>query len=69
MTSDERQKLDDLHDFFIKPRAPNKPSRATQIDDLLEAVRAGKLTGRVILWVAGAIITVVAAIKGLGGLK
>ncbi|WP_157057529.1 hypothetical protein [Loktanella sp. 3ANDIMAR09] len=69
MNDEEREKLDDLHDFFIKPRAPGKPSRASQIDDLLEAVRAGKLTGRVILWVAGAIITMTAAWKGLGGLK
>ncbi|WP_157057477.1 hypothetical protein [Loktanella sp. 3ANDIMAR09] len=69
MTEDERTKLDELHDFFLKPRAPGKPSRASQIDDLLEAVRAGKLTGRVILWVAGAIIALVGAAKGLGFMK
>ncbi|KQI68686.1 hypothetical protein AN189_07195 [Loktanella sp. 3ANDIMAR09] len=69
MSPDEKQKLDDLHDFFLKPRAPGKPSRAAQIDDLLEAVRAGKLTARAVLWLAGAAISIAAVLRLLGGMK
>lgn len=58
MTDDERRKLSELHAFFMEPTAPGKPSRAALLDDALDAVAAGKLGGRVILWVASLVAAV-----------
>lgn len=53
MTEDEKAKLDDLHRYFMVEPLPGKKSRAQEIDDLLTAARAGKLTARAVLWVMG----------------
>jgi len=68
MTDDERQKLDQIHAFFFKTDLPKKPSRAEQIDQLLGAVRAGKVTTRVIMWAAGLIIAVTGVYSTAKGL-
>lgn len=53
MTDDEHDMIKKVHDFLFTPPLENKPSRAQQIDDLLSAVRAGKLGARSLLWIAG----------------
>lgn len=61
-----REKLDDLHDFFMGEPV-GKPSRAKQVDDLLAVVRAGRMGARVILWTAGffaALGAITAQVKG-----
>ena len=68
MTEDQAQKLDELHDFFMKPPLAGKPSRAQQIDDVLVAVRTGKLSVRALLWSAGALAAVAAAYAQIKGL-
>lgn len=60
MTEDQGSKLDELHDFFMKPAVEGRPSRAQEIDDLLLTVRAGKLGWRIILSVCGLVIALAA---------
>lgn len=67
MTDDEKQKLNDLHDFFMKPPVAGKPSRAQQIDDALNAIRSGKFTVRALLWACGAVVAVLAAWNAIRG--
>ena len=67
MTEDERTQLRELHDFLLKPTGPGKPSRAEQIDDALAGFRAGKLTARFTLWLAGFIVAVLAAWNAVKG--
>lgn len=63
MTEEERdQKIAELHDFFMEAKRGDRPSRAEQIDKLLDTVWAGKLLGRIILYVCGAVITVGTAV-------
>lgn len=67
MDDHERQQLEELHDFFMKPAIKGKPSRAEQIDDILATVRTGKMSVRAFLWVCGAIVAMVAAYNALKG--
>ena len=67
MTEDERQKITDLHDFFMKPAAPGRPSRAEQIDDALTVIQMGKMSTRGFLWICGLIVGVTAAYTALIG--
>ena len=59
MTPSEQKMLEEIHRFLIEPRGPKLSSRAEEIDVALDAVRAGKLGARAVLWVAGAISAVV----------
>ena len=52
----------------MKSPGPGKPTRAQQIDDLLIAVRTGKLSFRAVLWVAGALAALAAAYTEVKGL-
>jgi hypothetical protein len=61
VNEDEHKKLDALHDYFMKPELPGKKTRAQEIDDLLAAARAGKITARAILWTLGFIAATGAA--------
>ena len=67
MTADEKAKLDDLHGFFMRPRAPGRPSRAQEIDEVLSAVAAGRIGIRLGLWLAGTIVAVSAAWTAVRG--
>ena len=67
MTPDQEKKLDEIHDYLLKPTGPNKPSRAEQIDDALAGVRAGRITARFILWVSGFVVAFIAAWNALNG--
>lgn len=67
MTPDQERKLDEVHDFLLKPTGPGKPSRAEQLDDALAGVRAGKITARFILWISGFMVAIVAAWNSLKG--
>lgn len=42
-------------DFLFQPHIQGKPTRAEQLDELLSAVRAGKIGTRITLWIAGVI--------------
>lgn len=68
MTPEDRQKLDDLHKFFMEKPRPNRPSRADQIDNLLLAVQTGKLSVRALLWLAGGVAAIAAAYTQIKGL-
>ena len=69
MDNNEHTQLDDLHRFFMEPRAPGKKSRAEELDDLLAAARTGKMSVRAILWVCGAIVGIMAAYNAVKGFK
>lgn len=58
MTDEEHQMIKDVHDWLFKPPIRGKPDRANQLDDLLSGVRAGKLFGRVVLYMAGFVVAI-----------
>lgn len=63
------QQSDEVSAFLMAPRGPKLDSRAQELDRLLDNVRAGWMTARMILWLSGFIAAVSgawAAIK-LGG--
>ena len=67
MTEEEHKMIKEVHDWLLKPPIAGKPTRAVQLDDIMAAIRAGKLGGRAMLWIAGAIAALLAAwaqIKG-----
>lgn len=53
MTDDEHAMMKRVHDYLFHPPMEGKPTRAAQLDEVLGAVRAGKLGTRVLLWLAG----------------
>ena len=61
MNAEEEKMLRAIHQFLIEPRGPKLPSRAEEIDSALDAVRAGKIGARAVLWLAGFISAVGAA--------
>jgi hypothetical protein len=63
----DQQKIDELHRFWMVPQGPKRPSRAEEIDQLLAGVRAGRFSVRAILWLAGAALSIGAALKMFGG--
>lgn len=58
MTDEENRMIRDLHQFFMVPSAPGRKTRAEQIDRALTAIESGGLIGRLLLYVAAAVITV-----------
>lgn len=68
MQENDRQKLDDLHRFFMEPPRPGRPSRADQIDNLLTAVQTGKLSVRALLWLAGGLAVLAGAYSQIKGI-
>lgn len=70
MTDEQAEMMKRLDDFLFKPPIEGKPSRAQQIDELLAAVRAGKMGTRLLLWLAGVVAASTAlwaTISGGGG--
>lgn len=67
MTDEESKMVREMHDFWHKPDVAGKPTRAAQIDEVLTAMRAGKMSARIIVWICGAIITVASAAAALKG--
>ena len=67
MTEEQSKQIQELHDFFMKPQGPGRPTRAKMIDDLLAAVRAGKIGGRAVLWLCGAVIAISGAYASAKG--
>lgn len=57
-----------VHDWLFDPPIEGGNTRAKQLDDLLSAVRAGKLGGRATLWLAGAVAALLAAYAQIKGL-
>lgn len=53
MTDDEHAMMKRVHDFLFTPPLEGRPNRAKQLDDVLSAVRAGKIGTRLLLWAAG----------------
>lgn len=55
MTEEEHDMVREMHDWLFKPPITGRPARAEQLDDVMSGVRAGKLTFRLALYVAGAV--------------
>ena len=53
------------HDFLFVPPIEGKPNRAEQVDELLGAVRAGKIGTRIVLWLCGLVAAIGVAITTL----
>lgn len=69
MLEESLEKLNRIDDYFFSTAIDGTPSRAARLDKILKAMDAGKLGGRVILWVAGAITVLSSAwfaLKGFG---
>lgn len=64
---DKLDKLEDQSDFWHKPPVAGARTRAQQVEDVLTAIRAGRLVSRGLLWIAGAIIAIGAAVPHLRG--
>lgn len=61
-----KETIDKVDDFLMQPRAPGKPSRASELDDWLSFVRAGGLGVRTLIGFAAivaAIGSIVAAVR------
>lgn len=58
MNSEEQVMIRELHDFFMKPSHPGKPTRAAQLDEILSVVKTGQLTFRAVLYLAGALVAI-----------
>lgn len=70
MTDDElRKKVDELHRFWMQPTGPGAPSRAQEFDEVLRAVRAGRLGVRALLYLCGAVISISATVAAVRGWK
>lgn len=67
MTDQPSKSPDHAHDFLFEPPIKGKPPRAEQIDEVLSTVRAGKLGGRAVLWLAGVIAAAAAIWNSVGG--
>lgn len=69
MTEEQDKIIRRVHDWLFVPPMEGRDNRAKQLDDVMAAIRAGKLGGRATLWAAGAIaaiLTAYAQLKGLG---
>ena len=58
MTDEEHDMIKRLYDYLFHPPVVGKTSRAEQLDEVLAAVRAGKMTTRILVWVAGVIAAI-----------
>lgn len=56
MTEEEHSMIKEVHEFLFKEPVTGKPNRAVQLDEIMSAVRAGKLGTRVLLWLAGIVV-------------
>lgn len=68
MTEEEHSMMKRVHDWLFESPVEGGETRAKQLDTLLSAVRAGKLGGRVTLWIAGFVAAVLAAYAQVKGL-
>ncbi|WP_299663824.1 hypothetical protein [uncultured Ruegeria sp.] len=68
MTDEEHKMIAKVHDWLFEPPMEGRDNRAKQLDDVMAAIRAGKLGGRATLWIAGAIAAVLAAYAQIKGL-
>lgn len=59
----ERQER--MNRFLFHPPIEGKATRAEQIDEVLSAVRAGKIGTRVVLWLCGLVAAVAGAYAAL----
>ena len=53
---------DNLDAYLLQPRSPGKPSRASELDNVLDAVRAGGIGVSAVKGIAAVIATVGAAV-------
>lgn len=69
MTEEQAKKLGDLHEFLFGtvPGISTSKSRAEQIEEILRAYRAGSFFVRAVLWGAGVVTAVGAALIALRG--
>jgi len=67
ISEDEHTKLAALHDFFMKPPLPGKPSRADQLDEILNGYRTGKMSIRAFIWLCGVVVAIAAAYSAVKG--
>ena len=67
MTEDEHEMIRRVHDWLFKPNIEGKPPRAELLDDVMTAIRAGKLWVRVLLYLMGAIAAFSAAWASVKG--
>jgi len=58
MTEEEHSMIKEVHEFLFKAPMAGKPNRAVQLDEIMTAVRAGKLGTRVLLWLSGMVVAV-----------
>jgi len=58
MTEEEHGMIKEVHEFLFKSPMEGKPNRAVQLDEIMSAVRAGKLGTRVLLWLSGMVVAV-----------
>lgn len=63
MTDEEHSMIKEVHEFLFKAPVEGKPNRAVQLDEIMSAVRAGKMGTRLLLWMSGVIVAF-AAILG-----
>lgn len=65
--TDQSEESDHAHTYLFDPPIKGKPPRSEQIDEVLSTVRAGKLGGRALLWLAGMIAAGSAIWNTVGG--
>jgi hypothetical protein len=59
--------LREVRDYWLKPPAPGAKARAEEFEELRQGMSAGKLIGRAVLWLAGAVVAVAAAFQVMKG--
>ena len=67
MTDDEHEMIKRVHDFLFAPPIEGKPARSEQLDEVLSAVRAGKMGTRLLLWLAGLFAAATAVWSSISG--
>ncbi len=53
MTDEQEKMLSEVHEWLFQARRPGAPSRAEEIDTVMEQIRAGRFLARAVLWLAG----------------
>ena len=56
MTDDEHNMIREVHEFLFRPPVEGRPNRAVQLDEIMSAVRAGKMGTRILLWLSGVFV-------------
>jgi hypothetical protein len=62
MTEDEHTMIKEVHEFLFKAPVEGKPNRAVQLDEIMSAVRAGKMGTRILLWLSGVVVAIAAVV-------